>query len=306
MVEKLPAPSLPSWLEPMVPFERYRIDVGGRRMHVMETGTGFPVVALHGNPPWGFLYRRVVQALAGDDVRVIMPDLIGLGFSDKPTDASEHQLEHHQRWMASLYDALGLERFVLAIQDWGGAIGVGALALRPHMTAGLVVMNTALTPPKAGFRATAFHRFANTPLLSDMAFRGLGFPQSVIAKMVPTKVLTRDERRAYRVPMARFADRLAPLAMARMVPDGRPDHPSIPALLRCRDWVDAFDGPAHIVWGDEDPVLGGVRSWMQKLFPRAPITRTPAGHFLQEEVPDEIAAAIRYVVAEMAGMALAS
>jgi haloalkane dehalogenase len=294
MIERLPAPDLPRWLNVLVPFERYRIDVGGRRMHVMETGTGFPVIALHGNPTWGFLYRRVAEALQGE-VRLIMPDLIGLGFSDKPSNPAEHQLEHHQRWMASLLDALEVEQCAMAVQDWGGAIGVGALALRPKIRAGLVVMNTALTPPKPGFRPTAFHRFANMKGVSDLAFRGLGFPQSFMGHLIPTKKLRADERRAYRAPFGGFADRVAPLAMARMVPNG-PHHPSMGPLDRCRQWVEAFEGPAAIVWGDRDPVLGGVRSWMEKLFPNAPVTRTAAGHFLQEEVPNEIAAAIRDVV----------
>ncbi len=294
MTQRLPAPELPPWLEALVPFERYRIDVGGRRMHVMETGAGLPVLALHGNPTWGFLYRLVARELTGDDVRVIMPDLIGLGFSDKPAQPEEHQLDTHQRWMAALLDALGLDRFVMAVQDWGGAIGVGALALRPELTAGLVIMNTALTPPKREFRPTAFHRFARTPLLSDLAFRALGFPQSVIAKAVPTRKLTALERRAYRAPLGSLADRVAPLALARMVPDGF-EHPSIAALERCAAWVAAFDGPAALVWGDRDPVLGRVRGWMETLFPNAPVTRTQAGHFLQEEVPTEIASAVRYV-----------
>jgi haloalkane dehalogenase len=298
MIERLPAPQLPSWLEAMVPFDRYRVDVGGRRMHVMETGKGRPVVMLHGNPTWGFLYRLVARELAGEDLRLIMPDLIGLGFSDKPSDAAEHQLDNHQRWMAALFDALEIEDCVLAIQDWGGAIGVGALAMRPHIKAGLVVMNTVVTPPKPGFKATAFHRFSNMPVASDLAFRVLGFPQSVIAAAVPTRKLSRDERRAYRAPFGSVADRVAPMAMARMVPNDHA-HPSIAALETCRGWVDAFEGPAAIVWGDRDPVLGRVRGWMEKLFPNAPVERTQAGHFLQEEVPGPIADAVRHVAGQM-------
>lgn len=283
----------------MLPFERYRVDVGGRRMHVMEQGQGLPVILLHGNPSWSFLYRLVARELAGDDVRVIMPDLIGLGFSDKPSDPTEHQLENHQRWMAALLDALRIEKCVLGIQDWGGCIGVGALALRPATTAGLVVMNTVVTPPKPGFKPTAFHRFSNMPVVSDVAFRVLGFPQNVIAAAVPTRKLTRDERRAYRAPFSGVADRVAPIAMARMVPD-TVEHPSIAAMERCRTWVDAFDGPAAIVWGEQDRVLGSVRSWMEKLFPDAPVQKTRAGHFLQEEVPGPIAEAVRHVVGQMA------
>ena len=83
-----------------------------------------------------------------------------------------------------------------------------------------------------------------------------------------------------------------------MVPDTF-DHPSIEPLRACQRYVEAFDGPAAIVWGDRDPVLGRVRGWMEKLFPDTPVTRTDAGHFLQEEVPIEIAAAIRDVASRM-------
>jgi haloalkane dehalogenase len=297
MLERLPAPPLPPWLSALVPFERYLVEVGGARMHVMESGRGLPVVLLHGNPTWGFLYRKVARELRREPMRVIMPDLVGLGFSDKPPLAM-HTLENHVRWMGRLFDALELDRCVVGVQDWGGAIGVGALAAGPPRRVGLVVMNTALTPPRPGFRPSAFHRFARMPWVSDAVFRGLGFPQSIMGQLTPLTSLSRDERRAYRYPLRRLADRGAPLALARMVPDGF-EHPSIAALERCRDYVDAFAGPVTIVWGDRDPVLGKVRGWMQKLFPRAPVIRTDAGHFLQEEVPASIAGAVRAVAAEL-------
>jgi haloalkane dehalogenase len=87
---------------------------------------------------------------------------------------------------------------------------------------------------------------------------------------------------------------VAPLALARMVPDS-PAHPSIAALRQCQSVVEAFTGPAALVWGERDPVLGRVLSHLARLLPAASVTRTQAGHFLQEEVPDEIAAAIREV-----------
>lgn len=295
-MDRLPAPPLPGWLDGMLPFTRYRVAVGeGLSMHVMEAGEGLPVLMLHGNPSWGFLYRRVAGALAGEPLRLVMPDLVGLGLSDKPRDPSLHQLDNHQRWMRRLIEELQLEHYVMVVQDWGGPIGVGAVSQLDHAV-GLVILNTALTPPRAGFRPTAFHRFARLPGASDVAFRLLGFPQSVLGMTLGReRTLLGDVARAYRYPLRALRDRVAPLAMARMVPDSL-DHPSIPALERCRVWIDGFRGPAAIVWGDRDPVLGGgVRSWMEKLFPEAPVTRTHAGHFLQEEVPSEIADAVRYV-----------
>jgi len=278
----------------MVPFQRYRLDVGGQRMHVMETGEGLPVLLLHGNPSWGFLYRRVAAELGDAPVRLIMPDLVGLGFSDKP-GADAHQLDAHIGWMAELMRQLAIERCVVAVQDWGGPIGVGALAELDQVTAGLVVMNTVLTPPKRGFRPTAFHRFSHLPIVSDAVFRLAGFPQTVMRMAQGDRSSIRgDAARAYRYPLRRLTENVAPLALSRMAPNSF-EHPSIEPLQRCQRYIEAFEGPAAIVWGDRDPVLGRVRGWMERLFPQAPITRTAAGHFLQEEVPREIADAILQV-----------
>lgn len=302
-MERLAAPSLPRWLAEMVPFERYRVDVGGVSMHVMESGRGFPVVMLHGNPTWGFLYRKVAQALAGAPVRVVMPDLVGLGFSAKPRDAAVHTLENHARWFGGLLDALGLERLVFVGQDWGGPIGLRALADRADRLAGLVLMNTVAGPPRPGFRPTAFHRLARVPGVSDALFRLVGFPTNALWLAQGDRRSIRGRvARAYRFPLRRFGDNVAPLALARMVPAGF-DHPSIEPLRRCQALVESFaaaGGPAAIVWGDRDPVLGRARGRLERLLPHAFVTRTPAGHFLQEEVPDAIAAAVRGVV-ERAG-----
>ncbi len=288
---KFAPPALPDWLARLVPARRYLVDVG-ERMHVMEAGEGPPVVMLHGNPTWGFLYRKVVREL--DGFRVILPDLVGLGLSDKPA-AAAHTLANHQLWMTRLFAELEIDRAVVVLQDWGGPIGLGALASRRDVRAGLVVLNTAIGPPRRDFRPSAFHRFARMPVVSDAVFRWLGFPQNAVAfAQGRWRSVDAEARRAYRYPLRRIADRVAPLAMARMVPDSF-EHPSIAALERCQDYVDRFDGPAAIVWGDRDPVLGRVRSHVERCMPRATVTRTAAGHFLQEEVPVEIAAAVRGV-----------
>lgn len=297
----LPAPAMPAWLEAMLPpdTQRYAVDVGGHRMHVMERGSGRPVLMLHGNPTWGFLYRKVAAALAGAPLRLIMPDLIGLGFSDKPRDMDEHQLEHHGRWIGRLVDDLDLTGLVFVGQDWGGPIGLHALHERAHRVAGMVILNTVVGPPKSGFRPTAFHRFSRLPVVSDVAFRLGGFPQNLLTLAQGDRLsLLGKAGRAYRYPLRHIRDRIAPLALARMVPDSH-EHRTVPALQACEDFVRAYQEPAAIVWGERDPVLGRVLARIQTLFPQAPVTRTQAGHFLQEEVPDEIAAAIRMVVAQI-------
>ena len=179
--------------------------------------------------------------------------------------------------------------------DWGGPIGLRALADRPGRLAGLVVLNTVVGPPRPGFRPTSFHRLARLPIVSTLLFRGLGFPQRALHRVQGDPASIRGEvARAYSFPLRGLARSAAPLALARMVPDSM-GHPSVEPLRRCQELVEGFAGPAAIVWGDRDPVLGRVRTWIEKLLPRARVTRTAAGHFLQEEVPAEIAAAVRSV-----------
>ena len=296
-MERLPAPRLPAWLDAMLPFDRCAVRVHAHTMHVMEHGAGLPVVMVHGNPSWGFLWRKVARALDGAALRAVMPDLVGLGLSDKPRDARVHTIDFHAAQIDGLLDALDIERCVLVVQDWGGAIGGCAAALSPERVKGLVVLNTALGPPREGFRPTSFHRFAALPLVPPLVFRGLGFmPRGMALAQGDRASISGEVARAYRWPLRNLLDRTAPLALARMVPDG-PDHFSVPALRRCEAWVTGFQGPAEVVWGDRDPVLGRARSRIEKLLPNARVTRTRAGHFLQEEVPDEIAAAIRRVAA---------
>lgn len=294
------APPLPPWLAPLYPFRRALVDVGGgRRMHVALAGDeNAPAVLLqHGNPTWGFLWRRVAAALQEARLRLVLPDLIGLGLSDKPRDPRAHTLEAHAAWLGSLVDALGLERLLFVGHDWGGPIGLRMLADRPATVAGLVLLNTVAGPPREGARPTAFHRFARTPLLAALAFRGLGFPQRALHRAQGDRHSIRGEvARAYRWPLRGVSRNVAPLALARMVPiDG--SHPSIPGLRRCQELVEAWRGPAAIVWGDRDPVLGRARGRLERMLPHAEVVRTPAGHFLQEEVPAEIAAAVRRVAA---------
>ena len=301
MAVRLPPPPLPDWLSRMLPgLRRSRVDVGGSLLHVMEAGPpdGIPVVLLHGNPTWGFLWRKVVARLEG--VRVVVPDLLGLGLSDHPRDPAVHTLENHARLIGGVIDALAPGKLVFVGQDWGGPIGLRALADRPGRLGGLVLLNTVVGPPRPGFRPTLFHRLAHTPLLGEALFRGLGFPQNALWFAQGDRSSIRGEvARAYRWPLRGLSRNLAPLALARMVPDSL-EHPSIEPLRRCQQVVESFRGPAAIVWGDRDPVLGRVRSWIEKLLPQAAVTRTQAGHFLQEEVPDVIAPAIRSVRSSVA------
>jgi cis-3-alkyl-4-acyloxetan-2-one decarboxylase len=291
-------PVIPDWIENRLPEgnRRYGVNISDEKiMHVMEAGEGFPVLMLHGNPTWGFLYRKIIQRLSGQNLRCIAPDLIGLGFSSKPGRIEDHTLENHATWMGSLIDQLNVDGLILVIQDWGGPIGMRALADRPHLLKGLVVLNTAIMPPKPDFKPTAFHKFSNMPIISDIVFRLFHFPQVALHKVQgDPDSIKGDMSKAYQYPLKKFKDNLAPLALARMVPSSL-THPSVEPLKQCQSLAEKFEGPCEIVWGKKDPILGRVLPRIKSLFPQAGVTETNAGHFLQEEVPELIAEAIMRV-----------
>ncbi|HVN72761.1 MAG TPA: alpha/beta fold hydrolase [Desulfomonilia bacterium] len=296
-MQTLVKPDMPDWINDMLPegVSRKVVDVGGQLMHVMEWGEGMPVLMLHGNPTWGFLYRKIVHHLRDMQLHCIVPDLIGLGFSGKPRSMKDHSLLNHAAWLGSFVDSLSLDGMILVCQDWGGPIGVRTMADRPHLLKGLVVLNTALRPPHQGFRPTLFHRFSNLPLISDFVFRLLGFPQNILHRVQgdPSSIQGKVAQ-AYRYPLRRISDRIAPLALARMVPSSL-THPSVRELEVCEGFIRTFKGPGAMVWGDKDPILGRVLKRMTELMPDAPVQRTNAGHFIQEEEPEAIAGAIREV-----------
>jgi cis-3-alkyl-4-acyloxetan-2-one decarboxylase len=298
------APPLPDWIEAQLPsgVRRRLVDAGDQRVHVMEWGPsdGRTVVLLHGNPTWSFLWRKVVAAIrtrpGGDRLRLVVPDLVGLGLSSKP-DASAHSIHNHGGWIGAVLDQIAPGPIVLAAQDWGGPIGLTAMRARAARLRGLVLGNTAVSPPHAGFKPTLFHRLSQFPIVSDVLFKGLGFPLGVLHLSQGDRSSIRGEvARAYRWPLAKLADRDAPLALARMVPNHTENHPSVPALRDTDAFVRALKVPIHFVWGVRDPILGRVINHLERLRPDATITRTEAGHFLQEEVPDELADAITGVV----------
>lgn len=303
MLTESAPPPLPAWLDQMVPFERSMFEVApGLRMHVMQAGPadGQPVLLMHGNPTWGFLYRRVAARLLELDagLRLVMPDMIGLGWSDRPPGgAADHTIDNHWRWLSALVDGLDLQDVIAVGQDWGGPWVLGPFtdpARRARLSA-MVLMNTVFMPPKAGFKPTLFHRFSRWPLISTAAFRLLGFPQVRLSIAQADKSsISGQVCRAYRLPLAGLASNAAPLALARMVPDSL-EHPSVAALTRTQELVEGWDGPAALVWGVRDPILGRLLRRTARALPQAPVTETQAGHFLQEEVPVEIASAIRDV-----------
>ena len=134
----------PAWLKEMVPWPQQAAVVNGRRMAHVDAGPrdARPVLLLHGNPTWGFLYRDFVQPLTAAGYRVVIPDCVGAGYSDKPRTDAAYSLAHHIADLVSLIDQLDLRGFAVVGQDWGGPQGVGAALQRLDRLAALTLMNT--------------------------------------------------------------------------------------------------------------------------------------------------------------------
>lgn len=281
-------------------YKSYLVEVEpGIKIHVLEVGQGYPVYLQHGNPASAVLYRKVAAELPTDRMRLIMPTMVGLGFSTK-IPASQHTVDNHLRWMNAALKELELEGVVYVGQDWGGPVGMGALSRSPGLLKGVVVLNTGWTAPKERRDLSRAHALAKTPVVGelllevfvsifDRLYEMQGDPASI-----PKEVAD-----LYGRPLRDSGNRKAPLALMRMVPDG-PDHPGTAQMREIETYVETLDVPAEIVWGMKDPIFAKALPTMRAYFPDAAVTETEAGHFLQEEVPQEIAAAIVRVVDRVA------
>lgn len=285
-VRELPVPSLPEWLSAEYPFRRRVLEIHRHPMHFVDEGTGPVVFMLHGNPTWGYLWRKVIGRLQGQGYRVVVPDLLGFGLSEKPRQGSVHSIDMHVKQMVGLVEALDLDEMIIVGQDWGGPLLAGMAARVPARVRAAVFGNTALLMPKRPIRTTWFHRLSHYPLVAPLLFYGFMFPVPILHRVQgdPASIGPK-ELRAYRYPFRSFLDRAGPLALARMVPNSE-RHPSIAPLEAVDAWTRGFRGPVSLVWGKRDPILGRALHRLRDALPQARVHETDAGHFLQEEVPE--------------------
>ena len=298
----VPSPQLPSFLAEDLPQERsaYQLESGpdrGKIIHFIDHGNpnAQPVILQHGNPTWCYLWRKVIARLDPERFRCLAPDLLGFGLSGSLQRVSDHTLERHLQAMREWAETRELAKSAILVgQDWGGPLAIGIGTALPEAS-GIVLANTSVLVPKRPL-GTSFHKFARTPVVSDIVFRLGGFPQNILGRVQgDSESISGRVSRAYRWPLP-LGRRAGPLGLARMVPSS-PNHPSVPPLREIEAWIRDFNGPLALVWGERDPILGRVLEKHVKTFPQATVTRTQAGHFLQEEVPDEIADAIEDVAA---------
>lgn len=265
------------------PYEpRYAEVAGGLRMAWYEAGPpdADPVVLLHGEPSWSYLYRHVMRELAAADLRAVAVDLVGFGRSDKPARVADHAYAAHVEWIRELLlDTLGLTRITMVGQDWGGLIGLRVAAEHPERIARIVAANTGL-PTGDIPMPEVWHRFkdavTNAPAL-DIA----RFVQSGCATE-----LTQEARDAYDAPFPDETYKAGPRAMPGLVPH-TPDDPAAPANRAAWQVLTTLDRPFLVAFSDRDPITGGMAPIMMKTMAGAAGRAHPviagAGHFLQED-----------------------
>jgi haloalkane dehalogenase len=265
--------------------------LGAMRMHYVDEGPrDAPVILLmHGEPSWSYLYRKMIPPLIAAGFRCVAPDLIGFGKSDKPVNKNDYSYAAHVSWMSAFLTQLDLTGVTLFCQDWGGLIGLRVVAAHPDRFARLVISNTALPEGKAGEFNRAFTnwRFFATyaPVL----------PVGNILNKGSARGCDAATRAAYDAP---FPDRRYK-AGARIFPRLVPTELDDPgAIDNCAAWLvlERFTRPVLTLFGDADPVTLG---WEKRFQGRIPGAQGQAhriihnaGHFIQEDAPDELATAI--------------
>ena len=266
-------------------------DVGGLRMAYVEDGPadGPPVLLLHGEPSWSFLYRTVLPVLAAAGLRAIAADLIGFGRSDKPAEMADHSYARHVEWVrAFAFDALGLTGLTLVGQDWGGLLGLRLVAEHPDRFARVVAANTGLPTgdqqmPEVWLR---FREVVRTAPALDIA----RLIQSGCQHKLPAEVLA-----AYEAPFPDESFKAAPKAMPSLVPT-TPDDPATEANRAAWARLARWDKPFLVAFSDRDPITGAMAPILKQVVPGAAGLEHPviegAGHFLQEDAGERLGAVI--------------
>lgn len=262
---------------------RYAV-IEGLRTAYVEAGEGDPILMLHGEPTWGYLYRHMIPALSKVG-RVIVPDLIGFGRSDKPTAANAYSYRSHVRWMRKFIEQLGLDRITLVCQDWGGLIGLRVLAENSARFARLAATHTGLadTAKKPNEAFGKWRSFSQKTRFMDV-------PALMARTLVKRReTITEDELAAYGAPFPGPAYQTAALLFPRLVPT-RPDHPGAFHAARAAERLREIDIPVFLPWGDSDPITRRGRVALKAIFPNAATADLPAGgHFIQEDCGAELA-----------------
>ncbi len=285
----------------LYPFERHHLDRGGLRYHYLDEGRGEVVLMLHGNPTWSFYYRDLVKVLRGDH-RAIVPDHIGMGLSDKPSDDRYgYRLQDRIDDVERLVESLGpIGKITLVLHDWGGMIGMGYAARHPERIGRIVLMNTAAFHLPADMQVPLALRMVRDSGLGAVGVRGFNaFARGAAAVGCKRRPLTPEARDAYLAPYDSWANRIGTLRFVEDIPL-RPADPSYRLVSTIEASLPRFSStPVLICWGELDFVFTPrVLEHWQARWPHAKVHRFPdCGHYVLEDAGPEIAALVRAFLA---------
>jgi len=272
-------------------FAPHYLDQDGLRMHYLHEGSGPPVLLLHGEPTWSYLYRTIIPELV-PSARAIAPDYFGFGRSDKPLRLEDYTYDFHTRSIVQLVEQLDLHALTVVVQDWGGPIGLRLAVEHPDRVARLVIMNTGIgggrPPSDEWLRFRDFVRRVGTDLVPGKLVR--------ISAVQPMSDEVED---AYSAPWPVPESKAGVLAFPDLVPIS-PEHPDTPAHLAVREQLGRWEKPALVLFGDSDPIFSPRAA--ERIAEHIPGALEPeivagAGHFLQEDKGKEIGGRIaRFVL----------
>ncbi len=272
----------------LYPFQSHFLSLAGLRYHYVDEGQdGDPLVMLHGNPTWSFYYRTLIAEFRKTS-RVIAPDHMGCGLSDKPQEYP-YTLEQHITNLEALLESLKLDRMTLFLHDWGGPIGMGYAVRHPDRIKRFIIFNSAAFPAtRIPFRIN----ICKLPLFGAVAVRGF----NAFAGLAPFMASAKPERMTpavksgYRAPYDSYANRVALLRFVQDIPM-RPSHPTYTLVDEIGRGLAAFkDHPMLLIWGEQDWCFTTefLSTW-QKRFPNAEVRRVPdAGHYVVEDAHERI------------------
>ena len=278
----------PAWLpSSLFPFRSRFLDVGGCHIHYVDEGNGPPLLLLHGNPTYSFLYREIVRRLSGR-FRCIAPDYPGFGLSTAPA-GYDFRPETHSRTLEELVGRLGLSGMTIMVQDWGGPIGLGLAGRRPELFRALVIGNTWAWPVGHAPNLENFSRIMGGPIGGFLIHRFNVFVNLFIPAGMKRKKPSREVMDAYRGPFTDRESREPVHVFPREILASRPYLAGVERNLARLSQL-----PVLIVWGDRDVAFRKTElETFQRLFPRQrTVILHGAGHYIQEDAPEEIAAAI--------------
>jgi haloalkane dehalogenase len=268
------------------PFQPHFITIDNLQMHYINEGpvNTSPVLLLHGVPAWSYLYRHLIKKIAERGIRVIAPDLVGFGKSDKPRKAKDHTYKFHIELIADFISRLKLKEILLFCHDWGSLIGLRIAAIYPELFSGIIVSN--------GMMPTGEQKLHAKFKLWKLFSRYSPFiPIDFVIESGTMRRLENEERRAYRAPFPSSKYKAAIRALPGLVPTSPDDTESV-NNLSAWEMLGKWEKPFLTVFSSNDPITLGGDEYMQKRIPGAAgqdHLKLDAGHFIQEDKSAEIA-----------------